>query len=175
MQLDCTPEEKKEILIKELHQSEDEIRTISHLLNNKISKDSDPFDELLKNLISNQENSFSTEFILQMDEDINWLLYSNEQKLNIYRIIQEALQNINKYSHASQALISLVGIRNNQVRIKISDNGIGFDRNDPNIKSKGLGLKNMYNRAKDLNSHLIIKTSLSQGVTILFDVRQQKR
>ncbi|MHC5200905.1 sensor histidine kinase [Myroides sp. LJL119] len=174
MQLECAPEQKKEILIRELHQSEDEIRTISHLLNNRISKDSDPFDDLLKNLVSNQENSFSTEFILQMDEEINWDLYNNEQKLNIYRIIQEALQNINKYSGASQAFISLVTIKNNLVRVKIKDNGVGFDKNDPTIKTKGLGLKNMDERAKDLNSNLVIKTTHNQGVTIYFDVKQSK-
>ncbi|MHC5352663.1 sensor histidine kinase [Myroides sp. LJL115] len=173
MQLDCFPPEKKDVLIEELHKSEQEIRTISHILNTKVMHDADPFDELLENLISNQNNPFNTKFIFQMDEDINWHLYSNEQKLNIYRIIQESLQNINKYSQASQAIISLTGIKNKRVRVKISDDGIGYNKNDPRIKNKGLGMKNMNERIKELQTHLVIKTSKDQGVSICFDVKQK--
>ncbi len=173
MQLECSKPESKEVLIEELHKAEQEIRTISHILTNKLMYDSDRFDELLQNLISNQKNPFGTNFRFNIDKDIKWHLYTNEQKLNIYRIIQESLQNINKYSDASQAVISITEIKDKVVLINIKDNGNGFNLDDLSIQSRGLGLKNIQERARELKSTLQITTQPGQGVSISFTVKQK--
>ncbi|WP_010255475.1 tetratricopeptide repeat-containing sensor histidine kinase [Myroides injenensis] len=168
MQLDCINNDQKQVLISELHKAEQEISEISHLLNQEKITDSNPFDQLLEDLITNQQNSFNTKFILNMDKDINWDKFTSEDKLNIYRIFQEALQNINKYSKATIANIKILKTKKPSIVIKISDNGIGFEKLE---KYRGQGIKNMKSRAKDLNANLNIKSIPDLGVSITLEIK----
>lgn len=170
MQLDCINNEQKQILISELHKAEQEISEISHLLNKEKITDSNPFDQLLEDLITNQQNSFNTKFILNMDKDINWDKFTSEDKLNIYRIFQEALQNINKYSKATTANIRILKTKKSSIIIKISDNGIGFEKLE---KHRGQGIKNMKSRAKELNASLNIKSIPDLGVSITLEIKNK--
>lgn len=84
-------------------------------------------------------------------------------KLTIYRIIQEQLNNIVKYAKASEVKVA-VEYGENELRVVISDNGIGFDCNKV---SKGLGLKNMKNRADVYKGFVSIKTAPEAGTAII--------
>ena len=65
-------------------------------------------------------------------------------KLNVFRIVQEQLNNILKHANATNITISLLqDIKS--IILSISDNGAGFDTT---IKSKGIGVSNIISRAK---------------------------
>jgi len=86
-----------------------------------------------------------------------------EQEINIYRIIQESLNNIIKHSNATKACIT-IRESENYFTITIQDNGKGFDRNEKGVKeleSGGLGLKSMHERAKLINAEFNISSSHS--------------
>jgi PAS domain S-box-containing protein len=90
------------------------------------------------------------------------LLISDDLKLNIYRIIQEQINNILKYANASRADIE-INDENGNVNIIILDNGQGFD---PFLKRKGIGISNMINRVESYNGKIIIESSPGMGCKI---------
>ena len=72
---------------------------------------------------------------------------NDEFKLNIYRIIQEQLNNILKHAKATKVVIKL--LQNKKfVKLIISDNGIGFDTGK---KMNGIGIANIKSRAASYN------------------------
>ena len=82
-------------------------------------------------------------------------------KLVIYRIIQEQLNNILKYAHASA--VDILIKEEGDLVVVISDNGRGFD---VNTKKKGIGLKNINNRAELYNGVVEIISSPGTGCTM---------
>jgi PAS domain S-box-containing protein len=95
----------------------------------------------------------------------------SESELTIYRIIQEALNNIVKHSYATEAELE-IAFNPDEIRIKISDNGIGFETekyiNEKN--STSFGLKNMQQRVSMLNGEFLINSSPDCGVTIKINI-----
>ncbi|MFL9845304.1 tetratricopeptide repeat-containing sensor histidine kinase [Flavobacterium rhizosphaerae] len=149
--------------IKQLQGVEAEIRGVSHELNrNSILYDDKGFDLLLGFMITSQKNKFNTQFEAIVDEVINWDDLSNLYKVNIYRIIQESLQNINKYSQAKNATVRILKDGAN-IHIIISDDGVGFDTEKAR---SGIGLKNLQSRADALKGTLHIKSTPGNGTII---------
>jgi two-component system sensor histidine kinase UhpB len=82
-----------------------------------------------------------------------------EQKINIYRIIQEQMNNIIKYASASSVTINLVAT-GGQITLLMVDDGIGFDTSAPR---KGIGLTNIISRAELFNGEVNIDSSPGNG------------
>jgi len=80
-------------------------------------------------------------------------LLSKDKEINIFRIVQECVNNILKHSEASAAAVNVQSIEN-QIRIEIADNGKGFDFESAKEQSKGLGLKNLINRVSLLDGEI---------------------
>jgi len=96
--------------------------------------------------------------------------------LAIFRITQEALQNVWKHSGTKEAVIRLTR-RNRQVLLQVSDRGIGFNTAEP--RQPGLGLISMRERAKLLGTTLSIESVKGQGTTLtvtipLLSAKQQE-
>ena len=72
--------------------------------------------------------------------------------INIYRVLQEAIQNIIKHSEADNAFITITQTKN-EIKIILSDNGKGFIGNG----YSGIGLNNMRNRINNLGGKLDIQ------------------
>ncbi|WP_299162330.1 ATP-binding protein [uncultured Tenacibaculum sp.] len=88
-----------------------------------------------------------------------------EQELNLFRIIQESLNNIIKHSKADSAKIS-IHTTQKHINLIIKDNGIGFNYNEKYKNAKGLGLKNLKNRLKSLNGISKITSKINNGTVI---------
>ncbi len=84
----------------------------------------------------------------------------------LFRIAQEALNNIAKHSQASSAAVDLA-ICPTFLRLRIEDNGIGFA---PSKSGAGLGLTNMRERAEGLHGWLTIESARSKGTRITVEV-----
>jgi signal transduction histidine kinase len=85
-------------------------------------------------------------------------------KLSLYRITQEALNNVAKHSRATQAAIRLHVEDNGQVELSISDNGQGFEPGSVSANSLGLGI--MRERANAIGATLDISTEKGKGTQI---------
>lgn len=83
-------------------------------------------------------------------------------KIVIYRILQEALNNIAKYSKADKVLISLHK-KNNHLELAIADNGIGFDYQ---ALPKGMGLVSMKERVELSGGNFALDSLPGKGTTI---------
>ncbi|MBN1189211.1 MAG: PAS domain S-box protein [Dehalococcoidales bacterium] len=86
-----------------------------------------------------------------------------EVKTALYRIAQEALNNVAKHSSASQAHVSLHYL-SDEVRISIQDDGKGFDAEDIQAQSLGVGI--MKERAREIGARLDIESQPGQGTTV---------
>jgi two-component system, NarL family, sensor kinase len=82
----------------------------------------------------------------------------SKQELLLFRIVQEALQNIIKHAYATVVNITLDFTRDN-MSITVSDNGNGFKEH----KRTGQGIKNIMARAKMLDGTCSIASSMQDG------------
>ncbi|MBN8837406.1 MAG: hypothetical protein J0I09_09115 [Sphingobacteriia bacterium] len=99
-------------------------------------------------------------------EGIQQKMDSNE-KLIIFRIIQETLNNVLKHSGASQVTIRIC-FETEKMQINIIDNGYGFDTEL--MKQKGLGLQNIIRRTKLIGGEATIESAIEKGTTIYLTV-----
>ncbi|MEP7372501.1 MAG: PAS domain-containing protein [Chitinophagaceae bacterium] len=86
----------------------------------------------------------------------------NKFKLNVFRIVQEQLNNIIKHAKATEVRISLVQTKN-YIALSISDNGVGFDTTK---KSKGIGLASIKSRALSYNGIADFVSRPGQGCVL---------
>lgn len=147
--------------ISELKIIEDDIRDISHDLNTDFVADSS-FMDILKGLIEKQTKVYQLQYQFEYTDHIDWDLVSNKTKINIYRMLQESLQNIYKHAKAKTVKISF-RLKKSLICLKIIDDGVGFD---PNKSKKGIGIKNINARAKELNGTVVFVSQMNQGTTI---------
>jgi len=86
-------------------------------------------------------------------------------EVNLYRIVQEALNNIYKHAKASNVSVSLQKPEDKIVLI-IEDDGVGFDIEENAYKAEGLGLIGMGERAALVNGEIEIESAIGSGTTI---------
>jgi len=137
-----------------------EIRKLSHTLIPPSYNESKLMDVLedLVDVITNTTGIKASLQVLGIDEN----LMSEKFKLNIYRVVQEQLNNILKYAQAKTIIISLIK-KENKTILSIKDDGVGFDTT---TKSKGVGLMNIQTRTSFFNGKLSIISSHGQGCEI---------
>ncbi|SMG39471.1 Histidine kinase [Marivirga sericea] len=96
-------------------------------------------------------------------------------KINIYRIVQEALSNIQKHSKAKNVSIQLYK-QSTEVRLSIEDDGKGFDlekaKRDSG-KNKSHGLFNMIDRVKSMGGTIDIDSSSKLGTNIIININSK--
>ena len=95
-------------------------------------------------------------------DDINWERIPNKTKINIYRIVQESMQNIYKHAEANSVKIS-IQLKNHVILLRIEDDGKGFDVNK---SKKGIGIKNINSRVSEIDGTANFDSKINQG-TIL--------
>ena len=147
--------------INELKTIEDDIRKISHDLNTDFVAGSG-FMDIVSELIEKQTKAYQLKFKFDYTDDVSWESVSNKNKINIYRIIQESLQNIYKHANAEMVKISFQ-LKNDVILLSITDDGKGFDVNK---SKKGIGIKNINARVSDLEGTVEFVSEIHKGTTI---------
>jgi len=104
-----------------------------------------------------------TSFMLDLPATINY--FTDEEEQTIYRITQEALENILKHARASHVRTSLEKQSNNWV-YTIEDDGIGIVFDDKETLFKGLGIQGMQERANAIGAELHIRSQPDKGTII---------
>jgi signal transduction histidine kinase len=153
-------------LLNELKTIEQDIREISHDLNREKQVLINNFVSIVHNLLEEQKTAFEVNVNYSIDENVVWDKVGNAIKINLYRILQEGLQNINKYANAKNILVEIKGDEEN-VYLKIQDDGIGFDVNK---KSKGIGMQNMISRTHDCKGIIDINSKKDNGTKIVITI-----
>lgn len=148
--------------LNELKNIEQDIREISHDLNREKYALINNFVAIVTNLIEEQKNAFSAQVNFTLDEKIKWDRVANTIKINLYRMLQEALQNCNKYANATKIDVQF-DANDTTIQLTVTDNGTGFDAKS---KKKGIGLQNMVSRTNECKGTLEVKSAKGQGTTI---------
>lgn len=157
--------------ISELKFIEQDIREISHELSREKFALINNFVAILTNLFEEQKNlSGKTDLKYSIDQAIIWDRVDNDLKINLYRIVQESLQNINKYAKAKNVSVNLLKDADH-LHVTILDDGIGFDVSK---KSKGIGLQNISSRVETCKGTFEIKSKPGKGTTITIDLPFKK-
>ena len=94
-----------------------------------------------------------------------------ELKIVIYRVLQEAMNNIARHSRADQVRLSLGHAANGDLRMVVADNGRGFDvdqtlKNESEISSSGLGIINMQERVAFSGGTFSLESRPGLGTTL---------
>ncbi|GGW54980.1 two-component sensor histidine kinase [Winogradskyella epiphytica] len=147
--------------ISQLKIIEEDIRKISHELNTDFVSGSG-FMEIVSELIRTQTEAYDLEYEFNYTDDISWDLVSNKTKINIYRIIQESMQNIYKHANAQTVEIS-ISLEKNLICLDIIDDGDGFDTTK---SRKGIGVKNMESRVKDISGSVSFTSQSGHGTKV---------
>lgn len=110
---------------------------------------------------ANQTTTDTTLSFADKAENSKGLFFNSKTGMNIYRILQEAVNNALKHADATRIDISFVQ-QDDELQMQVADNGNGFDTEGI---YEGSGLRNMKNRVETLGGMLEI-TSLS-GQTVV--------
>jgi len=100
--------------------------------------------------------------------------FSNEVNTIIFRIVQEALNNIIKHAKASEINLTLTSDEQ-QTSIHISDNGKGFKPDELNVLNTGIGLVNIRKRCDLINGTCTINSSPGKGTNIDISVKHAQK
>ncbi|MBL0155127.1 MAG: PAS domain S-box protein [Chitinophagaceae bacterium] len=146
-----------------IEQAVQESRNISHSL---MPKQVEEFGLVVavENLIHNLDGKIDFKFF---HDEIS--LGNNQVSLNLYRIIQEALNNIVKHAGASTVHINL-NLDKKQLHLTIEDDGHGFRMDDAAGPDRGIGLQSMKSRAASIGANLEMYSEPGKGTLIIVDM-----
>lgn len=139
------------------------IRSISHSLNNQLVLQQDVVKAIVTEVERLQKNS-KVKIKLAVDQHIKKELSANE-KIVIYRIFQEIINNCFKHAKATQIDIQIKS--DPKFIMSVSDNGKGFDYKSIKENKNTLGLQSIENRAAIINYDLEVTSKIGEGTTIL--------
>lgn len=116
--------------------------------------------ELVSSVVEKLEDSTSLK--VNFEYAIRDQVLSDDLKLNIYRIVQEQLNNILKHADASSVQIRIKE-EDDILLLMVADDGVGFDTSQ---RRSGIGLSNMMNRVESFNGELSVESEPGRGTTL---------
>jgi signal transduction histidine kinase len=143
----------------------EEVRSISHNLRPH-QLDQLGLTKTLRAAIRQMKESTTITFDGQI-EDIDGLL-TDEEEISLFRIVQEALNNISKHARASVVRVA-VGRTGDLVHVEIEDNGTGFDiHRETSVEDlgRGFGLSGMAERARLFGWQLRVDSIAGRGTVV---------
>ncbi|MBU2903492.1 sensor histidine kinase [Arenibacter algicola] len=157
---------KRSDLLKKLQGLEEEIRTISHELSRASQEKIHNFIVSIEELVKTIQDSSKMKCHFEYDHKIDWDQLKGDIKINIYRIVQESLQNCIKHAKATKVDL-LFESEDEHVRIIVLDNGVGFDQKKG---KRGIGLKNINSRLEKLKGTYDIQSKIGQGTKVIVTI-----
>lgn len=163
------PGERLTLIDKSIHSIQhaiDEIRAISKSLVPPSISDIgliESINDLVQNIMLSK--ALKIDFFIEGEVESS---LTGEQKLMLFRIIQEQVNNVIKHSQATMVSISLF-VGNDIVELEIRDDGKGFDMEKAHIK-KGVGLSNIISRAELFHGKVDIYTAPGEGCRMKVEI-----
>ncbi len=118
-------------------------------------------DDLLAHVVQAAEARTHTAIALNVDDDLRAL--PADVTIALYRIAQEATNNMVRHAHARRAWVTLTH-SDEAVRLAVGDDGEGFDR--ASVGAEQLGLRIMRERAEAVGARLEVAGELGGGTVV---------
>ncbi len=151
-------------------QTLEEVRTISHNLRPP-HLDQLGLRTAVIAMIEKVADSSKIEFVTSIDELDG--IFSSDDEILLYRIVQESLNNILKHSGATEAKIGLT-VQERQIVLEIHDNGKGIATNGDGPR-RGLGIQSIVERSRILGGVPIIDSRVGHGTSVTLKIDRQNR
>ena len=109
-----------------------------------------------------------TGIIIALESSVSQILLNPEQHYQVYHIVAEALNNVEKHARATRVNIQ-VQLKNEHLMLKVSDNGIGF-KTDRIFDGRHQGLVNMQKRARP-GGNIVYHSAPGEGTTVVLNLQ----
>lgn len=126
----------------------------------------------LRDAVRNYVRRWSKRFSIETDLHIGGFdadALTGDAETNLYRIVQEALNNISKYARASRVSV-ILRERNGKFELIVEDDGEGFDPETAMGRRRGAGISGMRERAALAGGELDLESAPGRGTTIFVRV-----
>jgi signal transduction histidine kinase len=143
-----------------------DLRDLSHNLHNNRIHDIGIIESIRQLLVSLQKTG---RFVTSFHTSDNFHILDANTDIILYRMIQEIVNNIIRHAAASRIDVEISNESDITI-LRISDNGIGFDTNVLKEERSGIGLQNIINRAKMINTSVDVKSIPGEGTTITLHI-----
>ena len=128
---------------------------------NRTSITTEHLNDRILDMVAQAQNALDDRLRITAKLDAHHVDFSSYAGMNLFRIVQEALNNAIKHSGASMVSISTQQV-DDRFELVIQDNGHGFSDNS----TSGSGLMNMRKRADDIDAHIDITADAGTGTRI---------
>jgi signal transduction histidine kinase len=106
---------------------------------------------------------------VEIELDVDDGVTAGDGDREVLRLAQEALQNALRHAGAHRVAVRL-GAPDGRVVLEVRDDGVGFDPDDPELRSRRLGLTSMEERARRVGGRLEIRSAPGSGTTVRLEV-----
>ena len=149
-----------------------DLRNLSHNLNSNRLKEIGIVEGLRSLIIQlDKTEKYTTEFI-SPENALSFM--NNDHCLILYRMVQEVIHNILKHANATHIVLEIKPKGNISYFVTITDNGKGFDMKALQGQNTGIGLQNIFSRAKLINATVKVNSKKGEGTSIIFEITNQK-
>lgn len=110
---------------------------------------------------------------LQAEEHIDEIAFNREISINVIRVFQEILKNIEKHSYAPNVTVLIRKNSENKkefFQIIVIDDGVGCDLKKMNSSKNHFGVKNMRERMKSINGNIDFYSYPKHGMKVVLDI-----
>ncbi len=126
--------------------------------------------EAIEQIVSQFRNETRIKTYLQ--KDCTPRSFPRDTEVQILRIIQEALWNIRKHSHAKTVRVLLRDIQGSQCHVLIEDDGVGINKQVYGSPGEHIGLTIMRERASKIGGNLRIESEPGEGTRVVLEVNK---
>ena len=156
-----------------LNQIDDAIQESIRISENLLPAKLNDFDinTCLRSLCKSVRNSSGVEIDFEDTDVITDI--SQQQKVNIYRITQEAINNVLKHAHAKRVMVQLQ-LHDSMIKLTVEDDGIGMQQIHEDDFYKHKGLVNIRDRTEILGGKLLFETKPGEGTLLIVDIPHLK-
>jgi signal transduction histidine kinase len=157
--------ERSEAIVA-LKNIENELRSISHELSHTAYQKINNFISSIESLLSAATERTEISTIFNFNEDEDWDSLIGDIKINVYRIIQENIQNAIKHSGCSNFFVNFE-IKEDLFLVTIGDNGKGYTFQK---ERKGIGIRNIRSRVSKMNGSWHVNTAIGNGTVMTIEI-----
>lgn len=108
-------------------------------------------------------------FRIQFITNCSWVDLSQDKLIFLYRMIQEALNNVIRHAQADAVCVRVYCQRDN-LELEVRDNGCGFNRQAPGFKP-GIGLESIHKRAGMIHAEVTLQSQPGKGTSLQIKTR----
>ncbi|RKN81483.1 tetratricopeptide repeat-containing sensor histidine kinase [Ulvibacterium marinum] len=156
--------------ISALQEVEGEVRSISHELSHAAYQKIHNFIHSIEDLLKSLQENTTIAHSFSYDDTIDWDGLTGDIKINLYRMIQETLQNSVKHAQCKNVSVDFAK-EENDLLITIADDGRGFSTKRG---KKGIGMRNIASRMAKLGGSWDVTSTQGKGTTVLFRIPIKK-